>query len=77
MPYIAHTCTWCNTQVKDKIARTKKVLLKASVLIICAQMDLAGRAQGPLIMSVVSLWKQLPSPGTTHLGTVLGPPQHR
>ena len=53
------------------------VLLKGPTLIICAQVDLAGRTQGPRPMSVAMVRKLLPLPGTTYLGTIPSPPQHR
>ena len=50
------------------------VLLKVPMLIVCAQVDLVGRELGPRLMSVATFKKPFLSPGTTYLGTVLGPP---
>ena len=50
------------------------VLLKVPMIIGCTQVDLPGRAQGLRLMSVAMLWKLLPLPGPTHLGTVLDLP---
>ena len=53
------------------------VLLKLPTLIVCAQVDMAGRTQGPRLMSVAMVRKLLPFPGGANLGKVLGPPQHQ